>query len=210
MLHSTEVVLQSRSKSAKAPGGSVLLREPLGACRIGRIVWMHVMRRTRLGRYWLCPAGRILVILDKARLVHCSQAAETELRIKGARCIGAPAVERPGEWLGFNKEELVPKNVRTTGEKMEKADATMCGGCPTGGAPQKCVAKQDWCSGALAGRGSITGLGKLSGKNGGVTSNDMVNMEQTTRRQRDGPQAVITHFFTSGGQANGSAAYLKT
>ncbi|KAJ1088306.1 hypothetical protein NDU88_001464 [Pleurodeles waltl] len=100
---------------------------------------------------------------------------------------------------------MVLKTGQTTGEKMEKADATLTGGRPLSGAQQKHAAKQDWCSGATSSMQCITGLAKLSGKIGGGTSSDMVSVDQTNRRQKDRPQPVITYFFTSGGQVNGSA-----
>ncbi|KAJ1088305.1 hypothetical protein NDU88_001463 [Pleurodeles waltl] len=122
--------------------------------------------------------------------------------------MGASADEWLGESFSSYKVDMVLKNGQTTGEKMEKADATLTGGRPISGAQQKHAVKQDWCSGATSGMRCITGLEKLSGKIGGGTSSDMVSMvsvDQTNCRQKDRPQPVFTYFFTSGGQANGSA-----
>ncbi|KAJ1088303.1 hypothetical protein NDU88_001461 [Pleurodeles waltl] len=64
--------------------------------------------------------------------------------------MGASADEWPGESFSSYKVDMVLIDGQTTGEKMEKADATLTVGRPMSGAQQKHAAKQDWCSWATS------------------------------------------------------------
>ncbi|KAJ1188811.1 hypothetical protein NDU88_005568 [Pleurodeles waltl] len=185
----------------------MLLREPLGACNIGsRFCWLRVVRRTCSGGLRTCSPGSTLVILVSIKVgsPFYLQASEAESQIQAARCIGIFADKQQGESSGSYKVDMAPKNAQTIGEKDEKPDTAITGGRSTSGAQQKCMVKQDWCSGTPAGWQSVTGPTELSGKIDGEISNDMISVDQTNRRQKDRPQPAITNFFTSGGQVNAS------